>query len=247
MAGRNNVEILPLPVRPVLRITSCHLLGGAPSKVIVYCLWPLLLSYCIIHTTSSAVMPGGQLIQRLATSQIPFCTFRALPCLTRDGPVSAEAGSGSPRIGYFAILVSLPCGAGETLEKIDVMAVLYDSALDISLGYMPYCCSRDVYWPRCTSYWFSYCFNMHKGSDVPFCSASSTHLRNENGELINERTVPRSPVLFLPVDLTPVMTVQARLRRWLAEHHQSEVSGSEGPSNFPEVGNLDANAAAHER
>lgn len=74
------------------------------------------------------------------------CNFPASLCLARDGLISAEGCAGSPGIWNSGMVVPHPSGVFETLEKMGVMAVLPDSAFDMSLGFMAHCRSFDVDW-----------------------------------------------------------------------------------------------------
>lgn len=99
------------------------------------------------------------------------------------------------------------------MKKIAVMAVLHDSGFNMELRYMAYCCSSDVDWPRCTSSWFPQDFKMGEVPYFPSCSASSNHLQNADGEPSIDLIVPVSSVLFVPGYITPLLTIQAPLRR----------------------------------
>lgn len=50
-------------------------------------------------------------------------------------------------------------------------------------------------------------------------------------------------MLFVSENLTTLPTIQARVHRCLSEYHPSEATGSEGPSNAPDVRNFDGYAA----
>lgn len=140
------------------------------------------------------------------------------------------------------MLMSPPSDVCETLENTCAMAVQHVSRFDMSLGYMAYCRSFEVNWPRCTLPWVPYVFTIGKLSDAPSCSTFSTRPRNTDGEPFSDLIVPAS-VLFVPEDFTPFPTIQAQVRRWLSDHQLSDIPGSEVPSEIPEVGIFDEYAA----
>lgn len=95
-----------------------------------------------------------QLIWRITISTFPICTFRAFLCLACYGPLSAEGGSRSHFICCSVMLVSVPSGARETLDKLKVMVFLRACGLDMALSYMVNNRGRDVDWLGCTSSFF---------------------------------------------------------------------------------------------
>lgn len=72
---------------------------------------------------------------------------------------------------------------------------------------------------------FTYDFDIGEVSDVPARSTVSTRRSIVDGGPIGDRILPASPVLFAPVELTPLLTIQAPVRRWLSEYHRFEVPG----------------------
>lgn len=60
----------------------------------------------------------------------------AFLCLAGCGCVSADVSPGSPRIWDSDMLLSLPYGFCEALEKMGAMAVLHNPSFDMSLGYV---------------------------------------------------------------------------------------------------------------
>lgn len=129
------------------------------------------------------------------------CTSTAFLFLARDGPVRAEGGSSSPPVWDSGMLVSLPPGIYESLEKMGVMASLCNYGFDTSSGYMAYCGSRDVDRAQCTSSWFPYDLIMGEMYDNLLHSALSTRRRNADGKPIADFIVPASSVIFVPGDL----------------------------------------------
>lgn len=81
------------------------------------CSLHLLQCFCIILITSSSIMPGRRYIWRIAMSEFSVCTFLAFLCLARNSPVPAAGGTSLPHIWYCGMLVLLPSGFWETLEK----------------------------------------------------------------------------------------------------------------------------------
>lgn len=68
---------------------------------------------------------------------------------------------------------------------------------------------------------------MSEKSDVPSRSASLARRRKADGEPINGRSVPASPVLFESGNLPLLPNIQALVCRWLSEYHPPEVPISE--------------------
>lgn len=111
--------------------------------------------------------------------------------------------------------VSLPSGVCQTLEKMGATMVLSDSGFDMAWGYMAYCCNLDVDWLQCTSSSSTHDFSVGEASEVPTRSASLTCPRNAGVEPVGDRNLLALAVLFLLVGLTPSLTIQACVRRWL--------------------------------
>lgn len=70
-----------------------------------------------------------------------------------DVPECDEGASSFPPVCDSGRLVLFPCDPCEILEKVGVMAVLYNSGLGIALDYMDYCGSCDVDWLLCMCLW----------------------------------------------------------------------------------------------
>lgn len=149
-----------------------------------------------IPITSSTIVPGRILHGASPCRSFPSVFSRHFYCLACDGPVSAQGNSGSSRIWDFGKLVSLTSGVCETLEKMGIMMVLRNYGFNMALGYVTYCRSRDVVWPRCTSYWFPYDFSVGEVSDVPSRRSPSTLRRNADCKPIGDRILPASVVTF---------------------------------------------------
>lgn len=95
------------------------------------------------------------------------------------------------------MLVSLPSGVLETLRNMSDMAALPDSLFDRSAGYMAYCWSRDVDWPRRKSTGVSHNFRMREVSDDS-CGTFLTCPCNVDGKPLNDRSVPLLPYVLYP-------------------------------------------------
>lgn len=80
-------------------------------------------------------MPGMQLVWRIATLEFSVCIFTALLRLVCDGLNTADGCFCWPRLWDSSMPMSLPSGVGKILRKMGAMAVLCDSASDMSLGY----------------------------------------------------------------------------------------------------------------
>lgn len=92
-----------------------------------------------------------------------------------DGLEFAENSYGLPRIWDSGMLVFLPSGVDETLKRMVLIAALFHFGVDVSLEYMPYCCSYDVNWSWCTSSWFPYEFRLGEVFNDLSHSVSSTN------------------------------------------------------------------------
>lgn len=84
---------------------------------------------------------------------------------------------------------------------------------------MAYCCSPEVDWPGYSLSWFPYDFGMGEAFYVSSRTGSSTSLLNAEGKPIGDLILPSRPGLFVPGDVTPLPTIQARVHRWLLEYH----------------------------
>lgn len=82
--------------------------------------------------------------------------------------------------------LSLSSGVSENGEKMSVLAVLYNSGLDTSLGHMLSCRSLDVDWQQWKSSCRSYDFSMDEVADVPLRSDSSIRRRNANCKFFSD-------------------------------------------------------------
>lgn len=103
-----------------------------------------------------------------------------------DDSVCVKGGSGFPHFWKSGMWVSLPSGACKTLERMGGIGILHASALHMSLYFMTYCSSCDVYWQCCKNSWFSFNYNTCDFSDVPLCRAFSTCLLIADAELIDD-------------------------------------------------------------
>lgn len=140
------------------------------------------------------------------------------------------------------MLLSLPSGFHETLEKMGFVTALYDSGFQMALGRLMYCCSRDVDWLQCASSWFPHAFTIGEVFDVMSSSASSTCRCCADCKPIIDPILPAWPVLFVSEDLTLLPTIRERVRQLLSEYHLSEVPGSDSTSGVPEAGEFHAYA-----
>lgn len=83
--------------------------------------------------------------------EVSVCTSIVFVCLALDGPGPTGGGASSPCIWESGMLVSLPSGECEMLEKMGAMAVLPDSGFTLALGYMAYYPSPGIDGLQCTS------------------------------------------------------------------------------------------------
>lgn len=74
--------------------------------------------------------------------EFSVCTFTAFLCLACDGSVLTEDISCLSPVWDSGMLVKLPYGLREILEKMGAMVVVQDSGFDMYLGYMAYSVSR---------------------------------------------------------------------------------------------------------
>lgn len=91
------------------------------------------------------------------------------------------------------------------------MAVLRESCFDIELGYMTYCCSRELNCLLCTFSSFSDESNVGELSDVPLYAVSSSGFCNADGKSIGGSTLPASPVIFVSEESTSSQMTQAQV------------------------------------
>lgn len=122
--------------------------------------------------------------------------FTVFLCFARDDLVSAGGDSRSCHTWDSDMLVSLPPGVCEILEKMGVMAVLHGSVFDMALGYMAYCRSRDAIGCGVRCFGFSYDFSRSEVSNVRWRSTSSTQSGNEDGEPICDSNLPAISVFL---------------------------------------------------
>lgn len=113
------------------------------------------------------------------------------------------------------------------------MAVLHDFRFGMALGYMTYGGSHDVYLQS------PYELSISRRSNLALGSVYSTCDRRADGPPIRLYCTCFSRA-FCTRDLNWLLNIQAWLHQWLSEHHQSEVSSSEGPLEGPDVGDFDA-------
>lgn len=103
---------------------------------------------------------------------------------------------------------------------------------------MAYGLCQDVNWPRCTSSWFPFDWNVSAMSIAPWRSGLWDRRLNVDGEPIGDLNIPASQRLFVLGDLTELPTIQLQVRWWLSDYSLSAVSRSAEPSEVPELGAL---------
>lgn len=72
---------------------------------------------------------------------------------------------------------------------------------------------------------------------------SLTRHPNAKGQPIYYHILPVCPIIFVPGDFNPFLTMQMHGRQWLSEYHPFEVPGSKRPSEALEVGKFGENMA----
>lgn len=84
-------------------------------------------------------------------SDFSVCIFTDSIRLNRGGMAPSDGGYSLPHEYDSGVLVWLPSGCFETMQKMGAISVLCNFGFDIGLGYMTYCLSRDFDWRHCMS------------------------------------------------------------------------------------------------